>query len=103
MTSPYIAPEYARGSAHMAAASINNTVVTSSQIQKTGGGSITINPMNSTTNSPTHYSPTNTYTNLTAVSTNAGIQSRGDNLKGGIKRKKSKRRKSKRRKSKKNK
>ena len=96
MTSPYIAPDYPRGSPHMAAASINNTVVTSSQIQKTGGGSITINPINSTTNSPTNYPPTNTYTNLTAVSTNAGIQSRGDNLKGG--KRKSKRRKSKRRK-----
>ena len=103
MTTPYIAPDYSRGSAHMAAASINNTVVTSSQIQKTGGGTVTINPMNSTTTGPTNYPTNNTYTKLTAVSTNASIQSRGDTLKGGkrkSKRRKSKRRKSKRRKSK---
>ena len=98
MATPYISPNYTRGSAHMEAASINNTVVTSSQINsKTGGGTITIQPMTSTTNTQSNYHPSSTYTKLSTVSANAQIQAVQT---GGLKRRKSKRRKSKRRKSK---
>jgi len=98
MTTPYTPPNYTRGSAAMDAASINNTIVTSSQVNsKIGGGTLTIQPMTSTTNTQSNYHPSDTYTKLSAVSANAQIQAVQT---GGFKRRKSKRRKSKKRKSK---
>ena len=104
MTTPYTPPNYTRGSAAMDAASINNTIVTSSQINsKSGGGTLTIQPMTSTTNTQSNYHPSDTYTKLSAVSANAQIQAIQTGGFKRSKRRKSKRRKSKRRKSKRSK
>jgi hypothetical protein len=111
MGNSYLQPSYNRGSSNVDAANMSNTIVKPADLKggkqrrrrtiKRGGATIVYDgPQTNPTPSPTNYSIPNTGQNLAAHSANAQVQSRGDTLNGGRKRRKSKRRKSKRRKSK---